>query len=276
MYVANPMPMNPIEISDLIFDVGAHKGEDSDFYLKLGYRVVAVEGNPALAEQLRKRFDREISDGRYNVIDKVIADSMGSSKFYLNKVNSLWGTADPIWARRNKLLGADSYEIEVECISFSELVKTYGCPYYMKIDIEGADMLCINALRDMDCRPKYLSLESTKTSWLGLLDEINTLEALGYSRFKVVNQRKHNRNMFRDVNGKDIAYRFEYGASGPFGENLGGTWLTKEEAIRRYMCIYILYKTVGDNTFLERLLKMVPIVRQIFALMPWYDTHAMR
>ena len=31
---------------DLIFDVGLHRGEDTEFYLKKGFRVVAFEANP--------------------------------------------------------------------------------------------------------------------------------------------------------------------------------------------------------------------------------------
>jgi hypothetical protein len=34
---------------DLIFDVGFHRGEDTDFYLKKGFRVVAVEATGAEA-----------------------------------------------------------------------------------------------------------------------------------------------------------------------------------------------------------------------------------
>ena len=40
----------------LIFDVGCNDGQDSDFYLKKGFRVVAVEANPALCEGLRLAF----------------------------------------------------------------------------------------------------------------------------------------------------------------------------------------------------------------------------
>jgi hypothetical protein len=32
----------------LVFDIGCHRGEDSDFYLQKGFRIVAVEANPAL------------------------------------------------------------------------------------------------------------------------------------------------------------------------------------------------------------------------------------
>jgi hypothetical protein len=34
-----PMP----NVANLIFDLGSHNGQDSDFYLKKGFTVVAVE-----------------------------------------------------------------------------------------------------------------------------------------------------------------------------------------------------------------------------------------
>ena len=42
----------------LIFDVGCNDGQDSDFYLKKGFRVVAVEANPALCELLKNVLPR--------------------------------------------------------------------------------------------------------------------------------------------------------------------------------------------------------------------------
>ena len=33
----------------IIFDIGMHCGEDTDFYLKKGFTVVGVEANPELA-----------------------------------------------------------------------------------------------------------------------------------------------------------------------------------------------------------------------------------
>lgn len=36
---------------DLIFDLGMHHGHDSEYYLKKGFRVVAVEANPLLARK---------------------------------------------------------------------------------------------------------------------------------------------------------------------------------------------------------------------------------
>ena len=45
--------------ADLNDDVGFHQGEDTAFYLKKGFRVVAFEAHPRLAENGRPvyRFD---------------------------------------------------------------------------------------------------------------------------------------------------------------------------------------------------------------------------
>lgn len=261
---------------DLIFDVGAHKGEDSAFYLALGFRVVAIEANPALVAHLRSRFAKEIEAGRFTLLDMAIADGDRQVRFFANRTLSIWGTTNPAWARRNRRLGTLSDEITVPGIHFGEVIRRFGCPHYLKIDIEGADMLCIRALDGMNCRPKYISIESTKTSWLGLLKEFAALESLGYTRFKVVDQRRHGSGIFIGRNGEPVSYIFEKGASGPFGEDLQGRWLTKQEALRRYLPIFVLYRTIGDNTILSKILGHIPVLKRALSAVGWFDTHAMR
>lgn len=51
---------------DLIYDVGLHRGEDTDYYLQKGFRVVAVEANPQLVDECTARFAREIADGKFD------------------------------------------------------------------------------------------------------------------------------------------------------------------------------------------------------------------
>ena len=114
--------MDRVQNPDLIFDIGAHKGEDSDFYLKLGYRVVAVEANPTLAAELRERFRAAIDSTDYVLVDNAIGETDGSISFFVNKAVSVLGTINPKWAARNKKLGADSEEITVKCIRFVDLV----------------------------------------------------------------------------------------------------------------------------------------------------------
>lgn len=260
----------------LVYDVGAHRGEDSDYYLKLGYRVVAVEANPQLAEWLRERFSREIADGTYTLIANAIGERDEEIVYYVNRRNSAWGTADPDWAARNQLMGADSETITVKCIRFADILRQHGCPHYLKIDIEGADMRCVEDLAGAQAAPTYLSIESSKVSWSVLLREFRTLSALGYTRFKVVDQCHFERRRIPGGDGNVIDYVFERGASGPFGEDLDGRWLTRRQAIARYIPIFIVYKTLGDNTLASKLLIKLPFFNRLLRLVSWYDTHAKR
>jgi len=269
---------------DLIFDVGAHKGEDSDFYLKLGYRVVAVEANPTLAAELRERFRPAVDSGDYVVVENAIGETEGSISFFVNNTVSAVGTINPEWAERNRRAGVDSSEITVKSVPFVDIVAQHGCPHYLKIDIEMADMICVNALKALDCRPKYISLESSRKSWSDLMAEFDALEDLGYTRFKVARQVSHKRGTFTGRDGRKVPYTFDHGSSGPFGDDLDGPWLTRKQAMNRYRRIFFLYNTIGDGTFISRLFSRLPVVGKdgpikggvLPIIAGWYDTHAMR
>ena len=51
--------------SRLILDLGMNNGDDTAYYLTRGFRVVALDANPALCEGARKRFHNgdRASDG---------------------------------------------------------------------------------------------------------------------------------------------------------------------------------------------------------------------
>ena len=46
-----------------VFDVGMFDGSDTKYYAELGFRVIAVEANPTLAERARKR----LADGSHSL-----------------------------------------------------------------------------------------------------------------------------------------------------------------------------------------------------------------
>src|SRR5260370_42593606 len=77
---------------DLIYDVGMHEGEDTDFYLKKGFRVIGFEADPDLIERCRNRFSREIGEGRLTLVEGAIVERTDVNKsqtikFYQNKNN---------------------------------------------------------------------------------------------------------------------------------------------------------------------------------------------
>jgi FkbM family methyltransferase len=262
--------------SDLIFDVGLHTGEDTTFYLKKGFRVVAVEADPELCESVASRFVEAIDTGQLMLVNKALARTPGPITFYRNLDKSIWGTLDPEWAERNSgLFGTKIAPITVEATTISELMEQFGTPYYLKLDIEGFDMVGVEGLEALADRPKYVSIESDKDSLKAIRREFHTFAGLGYDRFKIVNQGRVPRQTPPSPprEGKFADHRFELGASGLFGEEAPGKWLSIEEAIDAYRPILLKYALIGDDPLLRGRWGR-GILYRMGIRANWYDTHA--
>jgi len=252
--------------SDLIYDVGFHVGEDTEFYLKKGYRVVAVEANPELCARGQKRFADAIGDHRLTIVNRALAREAGELTFYRN-VNTVWGTIDPSWAERNARRGAPSEPIRVQATTMPSLLEEFGVPHYAKFDIEGLDLVGVEGLATVDERPPYISIESEKDSFKALLHEFTVLTALGYGRFKIVPQ-----SSVPSQRTSDVPHQFPEGSSGQFGEDAPGRWLTREAAIEAYKSIFFRYALVGDDPVAPRWMRS--LAWRLGLRNDWYDTHA--
>jgi FkbM family methyltransferase len=270
---------------DLIYDVGMHKGEDSDFYLKKGFRVIGFEADPDLVEHCRKRFSREIEQGRLTLVEGAIVEhteATGQSvSFYQNKNNSVWGTIQGDWARRNQTLGAPSNTIQVKTIDFANYLTQYGVPYYLKVDIEGCDAVCLRALANFQQKPDYVSIESETVTFAKLLEEFRLFRELGYTAFKAVQQEGISSQVAPTDCGEGsyVDYKFPEGASGLFGEDLPGEWKNYDEILAEYKKIFLLYNLFGgcgklNSYFLSKAVKKA-LRKYLHRPIPgWYDTHA--
>jgi len=207
----------------LIFDIGFHVGQDTDFYLKKGFWVVAVDANPQLIAEGKKRFADAIEAGRLLLLNVGIGKAEGVLPFYVNEQLSEWSSFDEqIGTTRGPY-----HIIDVPVVPLRSIVEKYGVPYYIKIDIEGHDMMAIQSLRDMEDKPKYISVEN------GQAHMIEELFSQSYRKFKFVNQAiiQEITLMSPAKEGTFIEYRFPFGASGPFGEEAEGLWLDKDEVL---------------------------------------------
>jgi FkbM family methyltransferase len=278
------MQANVSKHDDLIFDLGMHMGEDTDFYLAKGFRVVAFEANPDCIEHCRERFAAQLNSGQLTIVSGAIvenAEEIESVTFYKNPAVTVWGTIDPVWKERNERSGWASEEITVPTVDFGKCIEEFGVPYYVKIDIEGADMLSLKKLGDYQARPTYVSIESSKTSLSAIADELNVLEGLGYANFKAVQQAiipgtpapRPGRE------GDDIAYVLNHDSSGVFGCELAGHWQGRAQIERTYRKIFWGYRIFGNDTFVRsnRFTRKLWQLLQKLLRRPipgWFDTHA--
>jgi FkbM family methyltransferase len=264
----------------LIMDVGVHTGEDTEFYLRKDFRVVGIEADPDLYQQLGDRLRDWIVRGDLTLLNVAVAPEDGPVTFYRNLEKSDWGTTSSDWVDRSDRLRTHSLQITVEGRRFDSVLADFGIPYYLKVDIEGADLLCIRALRAAATKPKYVSLESSQTSWKALLEEFSVLEALGYK--KVSQQHVPSQvcpNPARE--GEYVAHSFAYGSSGAFGEEAPGEWMTQRDAISLYRRIFWTYRVFGNDGFFTKMNWQRPLMWRLRRYLPatlpvpdWYDTHA--
>lgn len=254
-------------IADLIYDVGMNNGDDTAYYLARGYKVVAVEADPELCRSAAQRFARQIQTCQLTLLNVAIATQPGFSEFWICDDNSVWNSFFKENVSRD---GLRHHSVQVPCETFSHILDTYGTPYFVKVDIEGHDYLCLDALSVSTDLPQYVSLE------IGDIDHfLDKLTALGYSAFKLISQfnflpvelpasreqsrhewwselatsRSFHTRVIRKLIGAEgrnwitkkvyqTRYRgdwfFPQGSSGPFGEDTPGRWFAAEDARRIY------------------------------------------
>jgi FkbM family methyltransferase len=268
-------------VDDLVYDVGAHKGEDTAFYLAKGYRVVAFEANGELIRSCERRFAAEIAAGRLTLVEGAVTDSDAPTVRFYRHPLSTWGTTSDEMVTRNLMVAA-SEAVDVPAVHFADKLRETGMPSFMKIDIEGSDMLCLQALLEFERRPQSVSVESHKTDWSRIEEEFALLARLGYDRFAVVQQGDIPGRSLRTqkLDGSPLTFCFEQDSSGPFGADVG-PWLSRSTAIARYKRVFLAYRLIGARSRLRRTRVGRKLhgwaLRRLDRPLPgWYDTHAAR
>jgi FkbM family methyltransferase len=166
--------------SDLVFDIGAHTGEDTAFYLGKGFRVIAVEASPTLARQLEDRFSAEVGAGRLVIVQRAIVRQTGDPiSFFINVAHDDWSSIHRDVAVKGDM---EVVEVTVETTSLADLCTDFGVPYYLKVDIEMGDEVVAESLVDLPVLPDYCSFEFHEDRMLDLL------HTAGYGEFQIVNQ----------------------------------------------------------------------------------------
>ncbi len=262
---------------DLIIDVGMNKAEDTAFYLAKGFRVVAVEANPQACAEVAARYEADISSGKLTIINAAIFERSGELTFYRNVDQPARSTLYPDLMAQWVASGERFEEVRVAGITFSDVLRTYGTPRYLKIDIEGADKLCIEAVARADEKPDYLSFEVDFRTLNAVLDVCG---AGGATAYQFVSQMKVPEQLPPQPpkEGSYASGDFEVGCTGLFGAELPDAWVTLAELRRQGAAIAAQHRAAGA---VRALAGVVGARRQadefVKRAMPktadWYDVH---
>jgi FkbM family methyltransferase len=210
-------------VSELVYDFGMNNGDDVDYYLRKGHKVIAVEANPKLCTLCEERFRSEIKSGSLTVLNVALSDgsSSGSVNFYIHKKHHfLSQLLEPAPGETD-----DFERIRVPQQRASGIVNEYGSPHYIKIDIEGLDSAILRDLFDAGIKPDFISAEAHSVNVFAIL------VAGGYNCFNLVDgpsvRSAYGNTVINTLNGTE-KYSFKAHSAGPYGEDLASPWLDSD------------------------------------------------
>ena len=174
-----------VKPGDLVFDVGAHIGHRTASFLRLGARVVAVEPQPAAAGFLRALYGWR---PRAKIVRAACGRSEGTIKLQVNSANPIVSTASSAFI--DAATGSVGWEgqkwdrtIESPLTSLDALMRDYGSPSFIKIDVEGFET---DVLAGLAKAPPSLSFEFTTIQRDVAAQGVGLCAALGFKSFQAV------------------------------------------------------------------------------------------
>jgi FkbM family methyltransferase len=167
-----------IKPGDLVFDVGAHVGDRISSFRRLGARVVALEPQPLLMRTLRLIHGR---DRDVTLLAVAAAAASAELTLCVNTANPTVSTASLEFVA--KASGQPGWEGQtwddarrVNAVALDLLVRSYGPPAFIKIDVEGYED---EVLRGLKTPVAALSFEFTTIARDCALRCIDRLGAIG-------------------------------------------------------------------------------------------------
>ena len=168
----------------LVFDIGAHVGDRTDSFLRLGASVVALEPQPRVFRALRLIHGR---NPRAVLRCEAVGSAPGQMEMHVNTENPTISTVSPDLISAAKV--ADGWQgqvwdrrISVPVTTLEQLITAYGLPDFVKIDVEGHEAA---VLAGLDRPLPLLSFEFTTIQRDVAYACIDRLAKIGRYRFNI-------------------------------------------------------------------------------------------
>lgn len=166
----------------LIFDIGANDGHKTAAFLELADKVVCCEPDAFNFRVLTIRFRNK----RTSVIpiNKAVSDHTGTEEFHIHHPGSAFNTLNPKW---KQILQDDNGKrwnenirftdtSTVELITLDELIRLFGKPGFIKIDVEGYEQ---HVLKGLSQKIPYITFEcllpDCRTELINCVDHLRSL-----------------------------------------------------------------------------------------------------
>lgn len=135
---------------DLVFDIGANFGEHADSFLALGCRVIAAEPLPFCQPALHRLHPQK----RVVILPVAVGATGGEITVHVNSEFPGMSTVSPEWLKLFKETTPSNQgkvwdaEIKVPMTTLDAMIREYGMPAFIKIDVEGYESAVLDGLTE--------------------------------------------------------------------------------------------------------------------------------
>lgn len=203
----------------VIYDFGMNNGDNLEYYLLKAPKVVGVDANAELCDAARIRFSEPIVAGRLTILNAALVgdEDIESVTFYLSKGHHVISRLlEPEASAR------DRFEpVQVPARTPASIIREFGAPRYVKIDVEGSDLSVLENMFDAGIFPPEVSAEAHSVRIFA------SLVSNGYSSFTLVDgltvPDRYGEATIATESGP-ASFSFKSHSAGPFGEDILGPW----------------------------------------------------
>jgi FkbM family methyltransferase len=201
----------------IIFDIGANVGFYTKVFCELADKVVAVDPDERNQRILRIRFSKR---KKVAIVSKAVASSTGEATFYMEAPGSGFNTLSSKWVHvledkhTSRFSGDQKFDkpVTVRTTTLDLLMAEFGCPDFLKIDVEGFELEVLKGLKEhVPCLSFECNLPEFRQETIECIEILRNLNA-GYV-FNYINGYEFYLPRFVSANEmtnivRDTEYRF--------------------------------------------------------------------
>jgi len=164
----------------LVFDIGANIGSWSLSNVNNYDKIIAIEASPITFQKLLNN----VKHDKIVPLNYAVCNNNGNDIIFYQASNDVLSTINKNWLTNpeSRFFNHPFMQITCKTITIDSLIKDFGIPDLIKIDVEGGEYECISSLTQ---KVKLLCFEWASELSSITLNCINYLTNLGYTEFYI-------------------------------------------------------------------------------------------
>ena len=178
----------------------------SSIFIDSGYDAVAVEPDKLNFKALKVRYQ---NNTKVQLLNRAISDQRRKEKFFSQFNGGTISTIDSEWKSKNELDLPYDDSYLVDAVTLDDMIKKYGVPNLIKIDVEGAEYKVLKGLShpiDVIIFEANLFVKKEATlNCISLLAERNISSSFSIvNSFKLDSRRLNKKEIITEIKKIDI------------------------------------------------------------------------